>query len=83
MFSKYFNGKGKTRKTFGLLLDEDGHLTNRDPEQRYQILSVPQLSTLMTGSGGPQQQDHDCKNDKHTVNPELVGFAAPAGSLWI
>lgn len=30
-----------------------------------------------------KQQDHDCKNDKHPVNPQVVGFAAPAGSLWV
>lgn len=54
VFLKYINVKGQTRKNIALLLDENDQLTNRDTEQRYQILSLPQSSTLMTGSGGPQ-----------------------------
>lgn len=54
VFLKHIDSKRQTRKKIGLLLGEDAHLTNRDTEQRYSILPLPQSPILMTGSGGPQ-----------------------------
>lgn len=54
VFLKHIDSERQTRKNIGLLLGEDAHLTNRDTEQRYSILPLPQSPILMTGSGGPQ-----------------------------
>jgi len=32
-FLKYINSKGRTKENIGMMLVEDGHLTNRDAEK--------------------------------------------------
>ncbi|GAB0177896.1 hypothetical protein GRJ2_000254900 [Grus japonensis] len=54
-FFKYANNKRRTRDNIGSLLDENGHLTNRDIDKAEisLMLSSPLSSTLMMGSGTP------------------------------
>ena len=75
-FLKDVNGKRRTRAYIGPILDEDGHLTNRDTDKAERCNAF--FTSIFNTSDGlwypicPELQDRDCRNNKLPVYPELV-----------
>ncbi|GAB0188707.1 mitochondrial enolase superfamily member 1 [Grus japonensis] len=75
-FFKYVNNKRRTREHIGLLLDENGHLTNRDIDKA-ETFNAFFASVFNTDDGlwdprCPELEDRDCGNDKLPADPEIV-----------
>ena len=62
-FSKYVNNKRRLRENIGLLLAEDGHLTNRDTDKAEMLnaffVSVFNTDDGLRDPGCPELEDHD------------------------
>ncbi|GAB0207904.1 mitochondrial enolase superfamily member 1 [Grus japonensis] len=75
-FFKYVNNKRRTRENIGSLLDENGHLTNRDIDKA-EMFNAAFASVFNTDDGlwdpsCPELEDRDCGNNKLPADPELV-----------
>ncbi|GAB0203202.1 hypothetical protein GRJ2_002785800 [Grus japonensis] len=75
-FFKYVNNKRRTRENIGSLLNENGHLTNRDIDKA-ETFNAFFASVFNTDDGlwdprCPELEDRDCGNDKLPADPELV-----------
>ena len=75
-FFKYVNSKRQARNNIGPLLDEHGHLTNRDIDKAEMFNAFFAL-VFNTDDGlwdpqSPGLEHHDCENDKLPTSPELV-----------
>ncbi|KAM9262915.1 protein shortage in chiasmata 1 ortholog [Morus bassanus] len=75
-FLKYVNSKRRIRENIGPLLDEVGHLKNRDIDKA-EMFNAFFASVFNTNDGpwdtqSPVLEDHDWRNDKLPVHPELV-----------
>ncbi|GAB0206716.1 mitochondrial enolase superfamily member 1 [Grus japonensis] len=73
---EYVNNKRRTRESIGSLLDENGHLTNRDIDKA-ETFNAAFASVFNTDDGlwdpsCPELEDRDCGNDKLPADPELV-----------
>ncbi|GAB0184088.1 mitochondrial enolase superfamily member 1 [Grus japonensis] len=75
-FFKYINNKRKSRENIGSLLDENGHLTNRDIDKTETFHAffafVFNTDDGLWDTRCPELEDHDCGNDKLPADPELV-----------
>ncbi|GAB0179481.1 mitochondrial enolase superfamily member 1 [Grus japonensis] len=75
-FFKYVNNKRRTRDNIGSLLDENGHLTNRDIDKAETFnaffASVFNTDDRLWDPRCPELEDRDCGNDKLPADPELV-----------
>ncbi|KAK4816177.1 LOW QUALITY PROTEIN: hypothetical protein QYF61_012467 [Mycteria americana] len=76
-FLKLFNSKRRSEENIGLILDEDGHLANRDAEKAEAFSAV--FPSVFTNTDRPwaahssELEDHDCGNsDFPFVDPEIV-----------
>ncbi|GAB0204012.1 mitochondrial enolase superfamily member 1 [Grus japonensis] len=75
-FFKYVNNKRRTRDNIGSLLDENGHLTNRDIDKA-EMFNAFFTSVFNTDDGlwdprCPELEDRDCGNNKLPADPEIV-----------
>ncbi|GAB0204308.1 mitochondrial enolase superfamily member 1 [Grus japonensis] len=75
-FFKYVNNKRRTRENIGSLLNENGHLTNRDIDKA-ETFNAAFASVFNTDDGlwdpsCPELEDRDCSNDKLPADPKLV-----------
>ncbi|GAB0199179.1 mitochondrial enolase superfamily member 1 [Grus japonensis] len=75
-FFKYVDNKRRTRENIGLLLNKNGHLTNRDIDKA-ETFNAFFASVFNTDDGlwdpsCPELEDRDCGNDKLPADPELV-----------
>ncbi|GAB0205527.1 mitochondrial enolase superfamily member 1 [Grus japonensis] len=75
-FFKYVNNKRRTRESIGSLLDENGHLTNRDIDKAETFnaffASVFNTDDRLWDPSCHELEDHDCGNDKLPADPEIV-----------
>ncbi|GAB0184195.1 mitochondrial enolase superfamily member 1 [Grus japonensis] len=76
-FFKYVNNKRRTRENIGsLLVNENGHLTNRDIDKAETFnaffASVFNTDDRLWDPRCPKLEDHDCGNDKLPADPKLV-----------
>lgn len=75
-FLKYARSKRRTRDNIGLLLHEDGHLTNKNTD-KVKTCNVIFVSVFSTNDGPwdtwkSQLEDHDYGKEKLPANSELV-----------
>ncbi|GAB0180024.1 hypothetical protein GRJ2_000467700 [Grus japonensis] len=75
-FFKYVNNKRRTRENIGLLLNKNGHLTNRDIDKA-ETFNAAFTSVFNTDDGlwdpsCPELEDRDCGNNKLPADPEIV-----------
>ncbi|GAB0207774.1 hypothetical protein GRJ2_003243100 [Grus japonensis] len=80
---KYVNSKRRIRDNIGLLLDEVGHLTNRDIDEA-EMFNAFFTSVFNTNDGprdlqSPVLEDRDWGDDKLPANSTCLRFAAPDG----
>ncbi|GAB0181631.1 mitochondrial enolase superfamily member 1 [Grus japonensis] len=75
-FFKYVNNKRRTRENIGSLLNENGHLTNRDIDKAEMFnaffASVFNTDDRLWDPSCPELEDCDCGNDKLPADPEIV-----------
>lgn len=69
---QYVNSKRRTRDNVGLLLDEDGHITNRDAE------AVEMFNAFFVSIFNSELEDLDCSNNSQPAL-NLVGLTASTG----
>ncbi|GAB0208000.1 mitochondrial enolase superfamily member 1 [Grus japonensis] len=73
---KYVNNKRRTRDNIGSLLDENGHLTNRDIDKAEMFnaafASVFNTDDRLWDPRCPELEDCDCGNNKLPADPEIV-----------
>ncbi|GAB0202528.1 mitochondrial enolase superfamily member 1 [Grus japonensis] len=75
-FFKYVNNKRRTRENIGLLLNKNGHLTNRDIDKA-ETFNAFFASVFNTDDGlwDPsclELEDRDCGNNKLPADPKIV-----------
>jgi len=76
VFVKYVSSSQGNRDNIGLLLDKDGHLTNRDADkaETFNAFFAPVFNTDagLWDRCSPELEDQGCSNNQLPANPQLV-----------